>query len=158
MIKNLSVFLLSLIGISVILTYFWRDGLQMRYVLLFKPAAIYTFKLLGIHKSGIRLVLEHFTNLIPYIALCLSLPNARWRKKLIYLGYGLVVIILVHFVLIIAISKVYSVYGGSETAYIFMVPMFILNDALPLVIWFLFFYREIVSLFKKKAVTSSEHS
>ncbi len=150
MIRNLSVFLLSLIGISAILTYFWQDGLQIRYTLLFKPAAMYCFKLFGIQKSGITLVMEHFTNLIPYIALCISLPNAEWKKKFIRLGYGLSILITVHFVLIIAISKVYMLYRGSETAFKFMVPMFILNDALPLVIWFLFFSQEVITLFKRK--------
>lgn len=130
----------------------------MQYTMLFKPAAMYVYKLLGIHKSGIRLVIEHFTSLIPYIALCISLPNAPWKRRIIYLGYGLGIIILVHFILIIAISKVYSVYSGSETAYKFMVPMFILNDSLPLIIWFLFFYREIISLFKREKATASEHS
>lgn len=150
--------MLSLIVISVVLTIFWRDGLQMRYALLFKPAAMYAYKALGIHKSGIMLVIEHFTNLIPYIALCLSLPNARWSRRFIRLAYGLGILVIVHFILLIAISKVYSVYGGSETAYKFMVPMFIFNDALPLAIWFLFFYREIISLFKKDTPTASTHS
>ena len=149
MIKNLVVFLLSLIVISVLVTYVWFEALQLRYALLFKPAAMYVFRLFHIPKSGLMLVLEHFTSIIPYIALCLSLPNAAWKKKLTRLGYGLAIIAAVHFVLIIAISKVYSVHALSPTAYKFIFPMFILNDALPLILWFMFFSTEVITLFKK---------
>ncbi|MCK5126494.1 MAG: hypothetical protein KAR42_09580 [candidate division Zixibacteria bacterium] len=150
MIKKLAVFLLSLLGISILLTIIWINGAQVQYALLFKPAAIFMFKTLGIHKSGLNFVLEHFTNLIPYIALCLSIPNTSWKKKLTRLGYGLGILMVVHFTLIIAVSKVYSVYSNSETAYIFIFPMFIINDTLPLLLWFLFFSNEVLSFFKRK--------
>jgi hypothetical protein len=134
----------------VVLTWFWFNGLQVEYAMLFKPAAQFMFRQLGINKSGLRLVIEHFTNLIPFIALCVSLPGVKLKKRLIRSALGLAILVIVHFTLIIAVSGIISVYSGSPTAYKYIFPILTINDALPLILWFLFFSEEVISLFRKK--------
>lgn len=148
--KKLLIFFLSLILVSVVLTWFWFNGLQVRYAILFGPAAKFTFRHLGIPKSGLNLVIEHFTNIIPFIALCVTLPGIKLAKRVIRLAAGLVILALVHFILIVAVSKVYSLYSMSQIAYKYIFPMLTINDALPLVLWFLFFSNEVLDLFRRK--------
>jgi hypothetical protein len=148
--KNLLIFFLSLVVISVVLTWFWFNGLQVRYALLFGPAAKFMFRQLGIHKSGLKLVIEHFTNIIPFIALCVALPGVKIKKRLTRLAIGLGILIVVHFIMIIFVSAIYSTHSGSPTAYKYIFPILTINDALPLIIWFLFFSKEVVGLFKRK--------
>ena len=148
--KNLVYFFLSLIIISAVLTWIWFNWLQIHYALLFGPAARFTFRQLGIYKSGLRLVLEHFTNIIPYIALCASLPGVKLKKRLIRSAIGLGILVIVHFIMIIAVSAVYTAHGLTSTAYKYYFPILTINDALPLVIWFLLFSEEILNLFRRK--------
>lgn len=148
--RKLLRFFLSLIVVSAVLTWFWFNGAQVSYALLFKPMAQFTFRLLKIYKSGVKLVIEHFTNIIPFIALSVSLPDVEIRKRLLRLLYGLLILMVVHFILIIAVSGIYATYELSPTAYKFMFPLFIINDALPLVLWFLFFSEEILRLFRPR--------
>ncbi len=146
--RNLLRFFLSLIVVSAGLTWVWFNGVQIQYALMFKPAAQWAFRLLGIDRSGITIVVEHFTNLIPFIALTLALPDVAWKNRLIRLIIGLAILAVVHFILIVAVSKVYSIYSLSETAYKFIFPMCTINDALPLALWFLFFSNEIIAMFR----------
>jgi len=148
--RNLLKFFLSLVVVSAVLTWFWLNGLQLSYALLFKTPAQFTFRLLKIYKSGVTLVIEHFTNLIPFIALSVSLPGVAIKKRLIRLVLGLIILMVVHFLLIISVSKIYATYSLSQTAYKYMFPLFILNDALPLALWFVFFSEEILSLFRRR--------
>lgn len=148
--RNLLLFFLSLLVISVILTWFWFNGLQVRYAMLFGPAAKFTFKILNIHKSGLKLVLEHFTNIIPFIALCAALPGIKLKKRLIRSAIGLAILVVYHFIMIISVSAIYSAHSMSPTAYKYIFPILTINDALPLVIWFLFFSDEIIGFFKNK--------
>ncbi len=148
--RKLLRFFLSLIVVSAVLTWFWFHGLQVSYALLFKPMAQFTFRLLKIYRSGVMLVIEHFTNLIPFIALSVSLPDVGIKKRLTRLALGLAILMAAHFVLIIAVSKIYATYELSQTAYKFMFPLFIINDALPLALWFLFFSEEILSIFRRR--------
>jgi hypothetical protein len=148
--KNLLRFFLSLIAISVVVTWLWFQSLQIEYAKLFKAPAQFAFRQLGIPKSGLMLVLEHFTNLVPYIALCLSLPTAPWKKRFTRLGLGLAILIVVHYIMLVAVSGVYSTYSLSPTAYKFLFPILTISDALPLVLWFLFFSEEIIGLFRKQ--------
>lgn len=152
--RKLLRFFLSLIIVSAVLTWFWFNGAQVSYALLFKPVAQFTFRLLNIYKSGVKLVIEHFTNIIPFIALSVSLPDVKIRKRLLRLLYGLLILMMVHFILIIAISRIYTSYELSPTAYKYMFPLFIINDALPLVLWFLFFSEEILRLFRPQKAAS----
>jgi len=148
--KRLLLFLLSLGVVSGALTWIWFQDLQVRYAMLFRAPAQFVFRQLGIHKSGLLLVIEHFTNLIPFIALTVSLPGINLKRRLARLGLGLAVLAAVHFILIVAVSAVYNAYALSPTAYKYMFPLLIVNDALPLVLWFLLFSEEIIAMFRVK--------
>ena len=153
--KKRPLFFLSLIGVSAVLAWFWFDGLQIQYARLFGPAAKFTFRQLGIHKSGLRLVIEHFTSIIPFIALVVSLPSVKLGKRLRRLAYGLIILMIVHFLMIVGASAIYSNWSLSKTTYKFLFPMLTINDALPLVLWFVFFSDEILKLFSRKQAAES---
>jgi hypothetical protein len=124
--------------------------------MLFGPAAKFMFRQLGIHKSGLKFVIEHFTNLVPYLALCVSLPGVAPKKRITRSALGLAVLVIFHFIMIVVVSGVYSEYSLSRTAYKYMFPILTINDALPLVLWFLLFSEEILTLFRKRKITSED--
>ena len=80
-----------------------------------------------------------------------ALPAVGIRKKAFRLVYGLLILAAFHFALILAVSAVYDRYGLSPSTYKYIFPMLIVNDALPLVLWFLFFSEEVMALFSRKS-------
>lgn len=141
--------MLKLVAISVVVTFVWFWWLQLRYAAMFGPAAKFAFRTLGIQKSGHLLVLEHFTSLVPFIALSLSLPNGFKKKRLLRLGIGITIIAAAHYLLLIAVSAVYAAHGLTGITYKYIFPMLTINDALPLLLWIVLFAEEIRALFHK---------
>ncbi len=148
--KKLTLFFLSLIFVSATLAWFWFDGLQIQYARLFGPAAKFTFRQMGINKSGLKLVIEHFTSIIPFIALVVALPSVAIGKRIKRLAYGILILMFGHFLLIVGASAVYTNWGLSKTAYKYLFPMLTINDAFPLVLWFVFFSDEILTMFSRR--------
>ena len=141
--KNLWLFLLKLLVFSLALGYLWFSRYQVQYPYWIDGFANPFFKLVGVKKWWLALVVEHFTNLVPYLALVLASPGffKHWKRTLIALVGGVAILILGHLLLSWAVYYFNEQYSLSKSFYKIVVPMYIINDALPLALWLSFFPR-----------------
>lgn len=139
--KDLWLFLAKLVPLTLALGYLWFSGLQVRYPYLIDPIATPFLEALGVRQWMLALVLEHFTNILPYVALVLASPGliARWPRSLAALLGGLAIIVLGHLLLSWVVYELYIRYSLSKAFYRIIVPVYLVNDALPLVLWLIFF-------------------
>ncbi len=139
--KDLWLFLLKLAILTLLFGYVWFAYFQAAYPHVIKPIATAFFQLVGVRRWLLTLVLEHFTNIVPYLALVLATPGliVNRKKTLIALFGGLAIIVAVHLLLSWAVYELQVRYQLSETFYKFVVPMYLFNDALPLVLWLSFY-------------------
>ncbi|HWR83097.1 MAG TPA: hypothetical protein VN285_07330 [Candidatus Deferrimicrobium sp.] len=139
--KSLWPFLLKLLVFSLVLGYLWFSRYQKQYPYWIDGFADPFFKLIGVRQWWLALVIEHFTNLVPYLALVLASPGlvSKWKRSLIALVGGVAILIVGHLLLSSAVYFVNEKYALSKDAYRILVPMYIINDALPLALWIGFF-------------------
>ena len=144
--RDLWLFLTKLLLFTLILGYIWFSGLQRSYPFIIDPLASWFFKLVGVKKWWLSLTVEHFTNLIPYLGLILASPGffKNWKHTLTALLGGLAVLVAVHILMSAAMYYIVGEYGMSKSAYKIIVPIYLVNDALPLILW-LVFYPELLS-------------
>jgi len=133
----------------VLLGWLWFAGLQRAYPDLIEPIAFPLFGLMGVREWHLYLLAEHFTNLVPYIALVIATPGIirQWRRFVLALVVGLAIIILVHIFMSVAVYHVYEAYKMSENALRVIVPIYLVNDALPLILWLGCFPKALSDLF-----------
>ena len=148
--KDLLRFLLKLLGFTLALGYVWFAGLQRAYPDLIEPVANWFFELAGVRRWWLVLTVEHFTNVVPYLALVLASPGffTNWKRTLLALLGGLSALVLTHIVMSIAIYYIVEAYSMSRQAYRLIVPVYIINDALPLVLWLLLYPALVPRLFR----------
>ncbi len=139
--KQLWMFLAKLVPLTVILCYLWFSGFQIKYPSLLKPLAAPLFAITGVGKWWLVLTMEHFTSIVPYIALVLATPNLikDWKRTLLALFGGVAIVIAGHLMMSISIYYIMEQFAQTKTSYILLVPVYLINDALPLVLWLLFF-------------------
>ena len=139
--KQLWLFLAKLIPLTVLFGYLWLTGLQTRYPFLLDPIATPFFQLVGVKRWYLALVLEHFTNIVPYVALVLASPRLirNWKRSLAALLGGVAVIVTGHLLMSWAVYHFHGLYGLSKAFYRIIVPIYLVNDALPLILWVLFY-------------------
>lgn len=145
-------FLFKLIISSLVLGYIWFDFAQDAYPVFLKPIVFPFFKWVGVKKWRLSFLLDHFTNIIPYLALVIATPGffKNWKRTLIA-GFGGLIILIIGHLLISWIDYHYwsqaqfKLTRGffKNTFYIYM-----LNDALPLGIWLLFYPQILSQIFK----------
>ena len=139
--KDLWLFLAKLIPLTVLFGWLWFSGWQKQYPYAIWPVAEPFLNFFGATKWWMALVVEHFTNLVPYVALVLATPGLikRWKRGLAALFGGTAIIVLGHLLLSVAVFHLNEAYSLSKTFYRFIVPMYLVNDALPLILWLVFF-------------------
>ena len=147
--RNLWLFLLKLLPATLLLGYLWFTVCQFAYPYWIDPIATFFFKLFGVRTWHLALTAEHFTNLVPYLALLLATPGIikHWRRSLLALFGGLVVIVLIHIFMSVAIYFIVEAYSMSKSAYRIIVPIYLVNDAMPLILWLAFFPKVLSDLF-----------
>lgn len=123
--RNLWLFLLKLAAVSLGLAYFWYSGWQRSYPDLIDPIATPVLTLLGVRRWWLALVVEHFTNIIPFIALVLATPGIvkGWKRTLVALVVGLSVLLIGHLLMSAAVYHLELKYSLSRSFYKFIVPI-----------------------------------
>ncbi|RKX24774.1 MAG: hypothetical protein DRP45_07460 [Candidatus Zixiibacteriota bacterium] len=141
--KELWKFLLRLVPLTLLFGYFWFAFLQVRYPVLIRPVASFFLELVGVDDWLLYIVLEHFTNLVPFASLVLASPGlvSNWKKTLTALFGGLAIIIAGHLLLSWVVFELNEAYGLSRAFYRVVVPLLLLNDTLPLLLWVAFYPR-----------------
>ncbi|MCP4685019.1 MAG: hypothetical protein GY867_06155 [bacterium] len=139
--KDLWLFLARLLSLTSILGYLWFFYWQVEYPFAIGFIAKPFFDLVGVKKWYMALLLDHFTNLVPFVALVLSTPGLfrRWRKSLAVLVGGLAIILCFQLLLSWAVYELISRYAMSPMYIKLSLPLFFVNDALPLVLWLAFY-------------------
>ncbi len=147
--RSLWLFLLKLLPATLLLGWLWFTRGQFAYPDLIEPMALPIFSLLGVKQWHLYLLAEHFTNLVPYIALVIATPGivGQWKRFVFALFVGLAIIVLMHIVMSVAVYHVYEAYKMSENAFRIIVPIYLVNDALPLILWLAFFPKVLSELF-----------
>ncbi len=127
--KNLWLFLLKLLVFNLVLGYLWFSRYQVLYPYWIDGIADPFFKLVGVRRW--------------WLALVLASPGLfkNWKRTLIALVGGVAILILGHLLLSWAVYHFHVKYSLSKSFYKIVVPMYIINDALPLVLWLSFFPR-----------------
>jgi len=139
--KELWLFLAKLVPLTLLLGYVWFRTVQRQYPDFVDVVADPFFRLVGVRRWWLALVIEHFTNIVPYLALVLASPDliARWRRTLAALLGGGTALVLGHLLLSTAVYHLNEAYGLSKSFYRVIVPLYLVNDALPLILWFAFY-------------------
>ncbi len=139
--RDLWLFLAKLVPLTFILGYLWFFHWQIEYPFVIGYVAKPFFDLVGVEKWYMALLLDHFTNLIPFVALVLATPGLflRWRRSLAVLAGGLAIILCCQLLLSWAVYELISRYVMSKMYYKLSLPLFLVNDALPLALWIAFY-------------------
>lgn len=147
--KDRWLFLLKLAVFSIGLGLLWFYFLQAQYPKLIQPVFIPLFEVLDIRKWRLYQLLDHFTNLVTYTVLILSTPGIikNWKKSLICLFGGLLILVVGHFFLSWIDYYYYAQYKQSRTFFRSAFHFYILNDTLPLILWLLFYPGVLTKLF-----------
>ncbi|HPC11873.1 MAG TPA: hypothetical protein PK112_07215, partial [candidate division Zixibacteria bacterium] len=73
--KELWLFLAKLVPLTLLLGYVWFRTVQRQYPDFVDVVADPFFRLVGVRRWWLALVIEHFTNIVPYLALVLASPD-----------------------------------------------------------------------------------
>ena len=147
--RELWLFLAKLAFFSVVFGLLWFYFVQDAYPHILKPVVFPFFKWVGVTKWRLSILLDHFTNLIPYLALVCSTPGffKNWKKTILALVVGLLILIIGHIALSWIDYHYYSQYGRTKPFFRRIFHFYLLNDALPLGLWLLFYPRVLPQLF-----------
>jgi len=157
--KELWLFLAKLIPLTLLLGYLWFFHWQIKYPFAIGFMAKPFFDLVGVKNWYMALLLDHFTNQVPFVALVLATPGLfrRWKKSIAVLAGGLAVIVACQLLLSWAVYELVSRYVMTKMYYKLSQPLFLINDALPLILW-IGFYPEMLSRLFGISMFSREES
>ncbi|MDH3891603.1 MAG: hypothetical protein OEV49_11015, partial [candidate division Zixibacteria bacterium] len=147
--RNLWLFLLKLAVTTLTLGYFWTTGWKMAYPTWIDPIAQLFFRMFGVTQWPLTLTADHHASLIPFIGLLVATPGliTRWKRALVALVGGVAAIVLMHIVMSIAIFHIVDAFEMSQNAYRLLLPIYLVNDAMPLILWLAFFPSVLSELF-----------
>lgn len=155
--RNLYLFLIRLCLISFALGFLWFWKLENIYPRILWPVVVPFFQWVGVKKWLLSRVVDHFTNIVPYLALVLATPGAlnNWKRFLAAILGGLLILAMMHLVLSWAVYYYSEQFGFTRLYFRRTFPVFLINDALPLPLWLIFYPRVHKDLFgflmKKKS-------
>ncbi len=156
-------FLLKLVLSTLILGYIWFAAAQNAYPHMLKPIFYPFFQWVGVKTWRLSILLDHFTNIIPFISLIIATPGffKNWKKTLIALIGGLIILMLGHLALSWLDYHFWSQYKTTRKFFKSTFHYYLLNDALPLGLWLLFYPRVLPQIFpffrfSKRAETENE--
>ena len=142
-------FLIKLAIFTVVFGLIWFLWAQDAYPRLLKPIVFPFFQWIGVKKWRLSLLLDHFTNIIPYLALVCATPGffTHWKKTIIALLGGFIILMVGHIVLSWLDYHYWSQYDMTKKFFRSIFHFYLLNDALPLGLWLLFYPRVLPQLF-----------
>lgn len=147
--KELGLFLVKLALSVTVLGLLWFYYFQTLYPEILKPIFMPLFQMLDVRKWRLYQLLDHFTNLVPYIALVMATPGffKNWKRTIISLAGGLAILIIGHFVLSYLDNFYYVRYRQTKQFFRSTFHYYVINDALPFLLWLAFYPRILTRLF-----------
>ena len=127
--------------------WFWL--VQDAYPYFLKPVAYPFFEWVGVKKWRLSLLLDHFTNIVPYVTLVCASPGffKNWKKTLTALFGGLVILMIGHLLLSWMDYYFWAKYKMTKQFFKITFPFLMLNDGLPLGLWLLFYPKVLPRVF-----------
>lgn len=133
----------------IIFGWIWFWYIQDLYPYILKPVAFPFFQWVGVKKWRLSLLLDHFTNIIPYVTLVCASPGffRNWKKTLLAFFGGLAILMIGHLLLSWIDYHYFSQYKMTKAFFRGTFPFLMLNDALPLGLWLLFYPKVLPGVF-----------
>jgi len=128
---------LKVIGISVPVTWFWLEWGRAAYARLFAELAIPIFGFLGMTRILPQGSRDRFISYLPFLILMVVTPRMSPLRRCVGIAVGFVLIFILQIVFIY-VSDMAGVRGGAvnrQDIYEKMLPMLLLCDAFPFVLW-----------------------
>jgi hypothetical protein len=135
--KRILGFVVQFVAVTAVLGLFWQFYLKVRYPRLFGTVALPVLRLFGVTDWPLPLVLGHFATWIPYCALVMSSRwlQADWMRIWRALVVGWVAVIVGHLLLSIGVYHLAELCESQQTFYSLLIPMYLINDTLPVILW-----------------------
>jgi len=153
--RTLLWFVARLIVVSVGLFVLWEWRLYEWYAIFFRTVARPVYALFGIElatmQEPVGLVITRFYNVIPFLSLMAASQGLAWKRRTAGTAVGCVVIFGWHLVFPLIVRSIIAGYGLGPAAYQRLSPLFLLSDALPLILWAVFAYPALAMLFERRA-------
>lgn len=148
---------LKVVGITVPVTWIWLEWGRAAYGRLFAVLVIPIFGFLGMTRilpEGSR---DRFINYLPFLILMLVTPRISLLRRCSGIGIGFVLIFIMQVFFVYA-SEMAGVEAGevnSQDVYEKMLPVLLICDAFPFVLWILF-AKEFVQEMTAKILQKTE--
>jgi len=126
--KQILLFTLSFVALSLALTWLWLAGGNALYAQTMQPIAREIHQWVGLRGPG-TMGRTRFINLVPFISLMLLTPRLSRRRRWGGLAIGLLILVLSH-LLFNAIGV------GSQKRGVLPPTAALASDAMPFLIWF----------------------
>ncbi|TFG94203.1 MAG: hypothetical protein E4H11_07205 [Myxococcales bacterium] len=116
----------------------WGEGVYVRLLWkLLDPL----YDSLGLRHQRGGPVAPRLISIVPFVVLMVITPGMRWRRRLVGTLIGLLAIACFHLLLFLLVDSVYVVLGRNRRALAKIVPLLLINDGIPFLVW-LFFARD----------------
>jgi hypothetical protein len=139
--RRLLVLLLAFVGLTAPLAWLWLAFGEERYARVLLAILDPVYDALGVrHRRG-GPVAPRLVSLVPFAALMAITPGMGLRRRVAGTLVGLAVIAGLHLLLFLLVDSAYAAFGRSRRALTMIVPLLLVNDGIPLLVW-LFFARD----------------
>lgn len=128
---------LKVVGLTVPLTWLWLEWGRAAYGHLFTRLAIPIFGFLGMTRVIPLGARDRFINYLPFLILMVVTPRMSWVRRVagIAVGFVLIFVVQVFFVYVSAVVGVQDGEVNRQDLYEKMLPVLLLCDAFPFVLW-----------------------
>lgn len=146
-VRRLLLLLALFFALSVPLSWLWLEWGQALYLRLLGALLAPVYRAIGLHRQGGGPVVPRLVSLVPFLVLMAITPAMSWRRRWVGSLVGVAVILAFHLLLFVMVDAAYAVLGRSRRALAQIVPLLLVNDGIPFLIWIFFardFLRQLV--------------
>jgi hypothetical protein len=129
------VLVLLFFALTVPLSWLWLEWGQRHYGTLLFSILDPLYEATGIRRERGNPVAPRLVGLVPFLVLMAITPALPWRRRLIGAAVGVGLLVGFHLILMIVVDIAYTGFGRTRRAIATFVPLLIINDGLPLLVW-----------------------
>ena len=126
--------LAEFVAITLPLAWLWHIWGREAYLDLFQTLTAPLLEAFGVDRFPEKLVRNRFLNVLPFLALMIITPGLSARRRVVGTGIGLAVL-WVGQVALAVIGRTVLMRMGAENAYPALLPVILVSDSLPFVLW-----------------------
>ena len=145
-VRRLLLLVVLFLALTMPLAWLWLGWGQPHYVRLLRGMLAPVYRAIGLEPQGGGPVQPRLVSLVPFLVLMAITPTLSWRRRSAGALIGVVLIVSFHLFLFLMVDANYAVLGRTRRALARIVPLLLLNDGLPFLLW-IFFAREFLRQF-----------